>query len=103
MSIPKWVFAAAASFTLLIAAWWSFSTFSDGDLSGEIAFNDLSYEELEAYVDDNLESFDDNDLYSLVQEDDLGGFDMLNTATEELEMDYLEDEILEEFNYDELL
>ena len=93
----------AASFTLLVAVWWSFDLTMDKDGSAEFALNDLSYEELAAYVDDNLESFEENDLYTLVQDGDLGDFDLLDSNADELEVDYLEEEILEEFNYDELL
>ena len=101
--IPKWVFGIAASFTLLMAVWWSFDLTMDKGGSTEFALNDLSYEELAAYVDDNLESFEENDLYTLVQDGDLGDFDLLDSNADELEVDYLEEEILEEFNYDELL
>lgn len=94
--------AVAASVAVLVISFWASNLFFNVD-AGADGFADLSIEEMYNYLGENIEDFEMEELTTIVLENEVDDFGIIDIEDDFLDEEYLEEEFLDDFDYEDLL
>lgn len=94
--------AVAASVAVLVISFLASNTFFNADDQAN-GFADLSMEDMYNYLDDNIEEFEMDELATIVLENEVDDFGIIDVDEDFIDEEYLEDEFLDDFDYEDLL
>ena len=97
----RYIAVAASVAIIVIAFWFSNTLILNNDADSGIA--DLSIDEMYDYLGEHIEEFEMDELASIVTDNEMDDFGILEIEEDFIDEEYFEDEILDDFDYEDLL
>jgi len=95
--------AVAASVAVLVLSLWFNNTLFVSAVEVQDSLTGLSIEEMYDYLDANIEEFAAEELASIAIDNEMDDFGIIELGDEIIEEEYLDDEYLDAFDYEDLL
>lgn len=100
--LPWRSLAVAASVAVLVISFWASNAFFNTDAEAN-GFADLSMEEMYNYLGENIEDFEMEELATIVLENEVDDFGIIDVDEDLIDEEFLDEEFLDDFDYEDLL